>query len=91
MSSKNFLRGFAALLLFVMVWNGPRHTLPVQAQVGTATPEATPDDPGYQDSVARRMNLPAAWGKALSLEAIPKPVDNWFWFGSLPSLWLGEQ
>jgi hypothetical protein len=75
MYSKFLRRGLVALLLaaaFISGANTRSHGPVVHAQ--TASPEATPNDPGYQDDVARRMNLPGAWGKALSMDSALPPL-----------------
>ena len=80
MNRKIFLRGLVALLFVVILIGGTaiRSHGPIVPVVHaqTASPEATPDDPGYQDDVARRMNLPGAWGKALSMDASLPPITT---------------
>jgi hypothetical protein len=68
-------RGLVALLL-VVAFVGVNKTSRQQANAQTASPEATPNDPGYQDDVARRMNLPPAWGTALSKESSLPPLTE---------------
>jgi len=76
MNLKKFLRGFAALLLLVTLYVGlSRNFGAVKIHAQTAIPEATPNDPGYQDAIARQMNLPRAWAKALNMEASMPAVD----------------
>lgn len=71
MNLKTYLRGFFALLsLFLLLGGTTSHGLRLAtAHAQTPIPEATPNDPGYQDAPARQMNLPRAWAKALSMEA----------------------
>jgi hypothetical protein len=78
MNLRTFAQGFSALLLFALLLSGLEaiHLHPVHVHAQAAIPEATPNDPGYQDGVARQMNLPAAWAKALSMEASLPPLTE---------------
>jgi Subtilase family len=76
MNLKILLRGLVALLFVVACIGGVTNGSRRQAHAQTASPEATPNDPGYQDDVARVMNLPGAWGKALSMDSSLPPVTT---------------
>ncbi len=76
MSLKIFPRGLVALLIVVAFAGGVNLGSHQQVHAQAAVPEATPNDPGYQDDVARRLGLPGAWGLGLSVDSSLPPLTE---------------